>query len=405
MGFWDRLRGRPTRDDYAQMIIKAMRKKGEDRPIRYEPEGFKLRIGDDSPAISWLANGYDAYLQAPRSRRRAILQRYALGPTPSLADVPLAEILPRLLPRIRDRFFYTALPLRLQIEGISAPRSGLYRPVAEHLALGLVQDLPEHIVEVPEDVFATWNISFEEALHIARENLRALSAEPFERVHHGVYLSPWRDNHDAARLILTDTLRRLLVRGDPVVMVAHRDALIVTGTDDIQGLDVLAALTESYMEDNRAITTIPVCLLDDDTWAPFIPEQGHPLHARFAALRIATLTSEYERQKHLLDALHKEQGNPIFVASHKTRIRDDDDEMRSYCAWTRGVSTLLPHADDLVLVDPDAPEDTRTLLCPWSRATELLGDRMIPVDLYPPRYRVDTFPTDAELAALRKDAS
>lgn len=402
MGFWDRLWGRPTRDDFAQMVIKVMRARGEARPIRYDAEGFKLRIGEEPSAVAWLANGYEEYLRSPRRRRRDVLRRYAVGPMAEAESDRLEDILPRLLPRVRDRFFYTAMPLRLELEGIPSPRGGLFRPIAEHLALGLVQDLPEHIIEVPADVFDRWGIPFEEALEIARENLRGLSAEPFERVRPGVYVSPWRDNHDAARLILTEPLRRLMVRGDPVVMVANRDTLIVTGTDDIAGLEAMAVMTETLLDEPRAITGIPVCLLDDDAWAPFVPEPDHPLCTRFAALRVATLAGEYGRQKQLLDALHEKRGEDVFVASYQGRIAEDGSEVMSFCAWTREVTTLLPRTDRILFVDPEAPEEKRVVPATWEQAEALVGELMKPVETYPPRYRVEAFPTEEQLATLRE---
>ena len=401
MGFWDRLRGRPTRDDFAQMVIKAMRQRGEARPIHYDPAGFKLRIGDEPAAVAWLANGHDDYLRAPRAKRADILRRYALGPLPAASD-RLEDILPRLLPRVRDRFFYTAMDLRLELEGMPA-RSGVFRPIAEHLALGLVQDLPDHIIEIPADGFEKWGMTFEEALAIARRNLEPLSAAPFDRVRPGVYVSPWRDNHDTARLLLTDALRRLLVRGDPVVMVAHRDTLIVTGTDDVQGLTAMAMMTESLLEEPRAISGIPVCLLDDDTWAPFVPEPDHPLFARFAALRVGTLATEYGRQKQLLEALHDKRGEDLFVATYEGRMSENEREVLSYCAWTRDVVTLLPHTDRILFVDLGGPQDRRAVPAAWHRAAEVVGDLLHPVDIYPPRYRVAGFPNPEQLDALRKD--
>ncbi|HSN97068.1 MAG TPA: hypothetical protein VLS89_02185 [Candidatus Nanopelagicales bacterium] len=400
MGFWDRLRGKPTRDDFAQMVIRTMRDRGEDRPIQYDPEGFKLRIGGEPAAVAWLANGYDEYLRAPRRRRSDVLRRYAIGPAPIGDSERLEDILPRLLPRVRDRFFYTAMPLRLSLEGVPSPQGYLFEPIAEHLALGLVQDLPDHIIEVPADVFARWGIPFEEALEIARDNLETLSTDPFDKIRPGVYLSPWRDNHDAARIVLTDPLRRLLVRGDPVIMVANRDTLIITGTDDIAGLEAMAVVTEAILEEPRAITGIPVCLLDDDTWAPFIPEPDHPLHTRFAALRVATLASEYGRQKQLLDALHEKQGADLFVPTYQAHTTEEGDVL-TFCAWTRGITSLLPHADRIGFVDPDAPEGHQVVPATWERAVDIVGDLMTPVDTYPPRFRVQAFPTEEQLAALR----
>jgi hypothetical protein len=185
-------------------------------------------------------------------------------------------------------------------------------------------------------------------------------------------------------------------------MVPHRDTLLVTGTDDVPGLDAMAAMTEALLDEPRAITGIPVCLLDDDEWAPFVPEPDHPLHARYAALRVGTLAGEYGRQKHLLERLHERRGEDVFVASYEGRMSEDGSEVVSFCTWTRDLISLLPRADRILFVDLDEPEDRRVVPASWDRVAALVGELMEAVEIYPPRIRVERFPTAEQLAALRE---
>src|SRR5690606_25249965 len=249
--------------------------------------------------------------------------------------------------------------------------------------------------EMPAERFAEIGIDLETAFAIAHDNLDRLSEDDFLTLSPGLYLSPWRDNHDASRLVLTERLRRLRVRGLPVVMTPNRDHLLVAGSDDPPALEAMAAITRDLMQEPRFDTSIPLCLVDD-VYAPFVPERGHPLHAVYAELRVMQLADEYAQQKLLLERQHERDGIDLFVASF-TGL-DGDDTAFSYCVWTKDVATLLPRAERIALFDP---EQGAPVVAPWEVVAEIAGDLMQPVARYPPRYRVETFPDAAALSAVR----
>lgn len=405
MAFWHRWIGRPDRDVFARMLVDSVRRSGPSLPIAYDPESFKLELGEGAGRqLYFLANAYREFCDASASRRGAVLARWTrmiqrTDETPSSWD----ELRPNLLPRLRDRAHYALVPLRLRLQGMDPPEYAA-RPVAEHLALGLVHDLPESVAELPASQFADWGVPLDEAYAVARQNLERLSREPFERIARGVFASPWHDSHDASRLVLADVVRRLGVRGTPVAMVPSRDALLVTGADDVEGLGVLASVTEKLLEQPRPLSGIPVWL-DDDGWRPFLPDDEHPHAQAFARLRVGSILRDYAEQKSLLDTLHERDGIDLFVASYTAVQHRHTGRVASFCAWTRGVDALLPRTDDVVLTDPDETDEARRFLrVPWTELTAVAGAKMEALDLYPPRWRVTRFPDAAELEALRRHA-
>jgi len=77
----------------------------------------------------------------------------------------------------------------------------------------------------------------------------------------------------------------------------------------------------------------------------------------------------------------------------------------SRCVWTAGAGSLLPETDLIGLVDVSRPEGQQ-LLGWFERATlrERWGKLLEPTDFYPIRYQVESFPSEAEIEAIRAAA-
>src|SRR5262249_48561791 len=131
-----------------------------------------------------------------------------------------------------------------------------HRVVADHLIVSLVYNLPEVMVQVQQQNLSDWGRSLEETLDVACKNLRQLSHDRWDNPCPGVWVSPWRDNHDASRLILTDLVQACVVKGHHVAMVPNRDTLIVTGSEDEAGLADMAMLADKALGQDRPITCL-----------------------------------------------------------------------------------------------------------------------------------------------------
>lgn len=396
MGILRRLIGKPDRNDFAQIVMDALRQAGETRPIEFDPEDFKLKIDGDKFQF-WLGNAYQEYCASPRRFRKLVLERYLQIPAGQGLEIPstFEEALPHLLPRVRTRSYYGLNQLRF---GLEKPQSltFAYHPLGDHLAVGVVYDQPESIAEPPPDTFTSWHKAFEEVLEAARENLWKMSRGKFETVIGGVYLSPWRDNHDASRLFLHELLWQLDVCGDYVAAVPNRDTLIVTGSEDPTGLAAMAALIDRAKDGSRLISAIPV-VLQGRTWATFQPAPDHPEYFRFNELRIREQLNDYTEQKRLLEAWHRKTGEDVFVANYVGIQKKETGAYSSYCTWAEGIPTLLPQADEVVFV-----RSGKTIAgkASWNQVYAVLKDSMTLLDYEPKRFRVDTFPTQEQFDVI-----
>jgi hypothetical protein len=157
--------------------------------------------------------------------------------------------------------------------------------------------MPNSMSQIQGHHLTTWGVGFEEAMRVALDNLRQISGPDLEPIAPGVWRSPWRDNYDASRLLLTDLIESHGVEGDPVLMVPNRDTLLLTGSDDVAGLAVMAAAAGEATEHPRPIHAIPV-RLEFGSWSPFLPPEGHPSHQDFKRIWVLDVVTPRRSPRH-----------------------------------------------------------------------------------------------------------
>lgn len=401
--FFGKSPSNPSKKDFAQLMADAIRAAGEKASIRYDAEEFRLEADrEGNPQLLNLNNLYAEYCSAAREQREHVLKRFARSWFAVHQEVPeeFADVHPDLLPSVRNRSYYELTSLQLRVRGMPTP-DWPYQPVAGHLAVSLVYDLPDSIMAIQQDRLDGWKVTFEEALEAAKANLAGISGGQFESPAPGVWQSPWKDNHDPARLVLLDLIREQRVKGDPVALIPNRDTLLLTGADDAEGLANLVALAKKAKDHPRPYTTAPV-RLDGDTWLPFLPPAGHPQRAAFQMLHGEAFGQDYAEQAELLNALHEQTDEDIFVATYSGLQDKGTGAVVSYCVWSEGVDALLPRTDQIFFFRPRGENDGQVVArCDWERVQQVCGDLLEKVDMYPERYRVrGTFPSEKQLREL-----
>lgn len=412
MGFLDRFFGGvPDQKAFAGLVIDHMKKSGETRPITFEPQRFQLVVGEPGGALNilFLGNAYEEFKALPKGDRNRVLQRYAPTEYSNVDAFDDKETAKRsLLPRIRDRLYATTLGLRTRQQfgdRMKDPESLPvlpHRPVADVLAASLCIDLPTTVMDCLDQNYGRWKSSLDELWPIALENLRAISRQPFKPVAPGVFVSPFSDSHDPARLLLPELFAALPLKGAPVAGVPNRNTLIVTGADDGAGLNEFVTLMKMGLKDPRPVSSMPL-VLTASGWAPFEAVPPGEVGKALAILAAQSRAELHDGQKEVLEPEHERSGRDVFVASYKV-VMTEAGEILSYAAWTKGVATLLPKTTDVmfvVLSDAD-PENPEVLRVPWVDTVRVVGHRMKQEPgMWPERFLVESFPDEAELDSLR----
>lgn len=393
----------PDRDTFARLIIASIRKAGEKKQIRYDPEAFTLKADGSNISQASMGNVYGEYCRSSPEARARIVRNFVRSWFAPLKGIPddFEDAQHDILPSIRARSFIEINLIKLRSQGIK-DADWAYAPVGQHLALSLVYDLPESIMSIQKQHLDDWGVSFDDALQRAATNLMDISGHLFDQPAPGVWRSPWHDNHDSARLILLPLLLAHEVTGDHVAMVPNRDTLLLTGADDVEGLVALAALAEEAYDHPRAISGMAVRLVGD-TLEPFLPPEDHPAYPAFRRLWVHTWAGDYDSQKKALEAKFEEEEEDVFVASCTVAEKKDGGELFTYSVWSEGVDTLLPMTGRVFFYRPgeDEEEKGKVLgMAEWNRVAEVVGDLLVEEDYYPPRFRAREFPSDEMLAEL-----
>jgi hypothetical protein len=400
MGILDRLLQRPPgRNAFAKMLLKRIRKSGDQRPIEYDAEKFQFRRTNSQ--VSFLGNIYQEYLRSDRGDREQLIRNFLAmwytteRPVPEDFDLVKAD----LLPALRARSF---LEIDVPLAGENDKFQPMYETIGEHLALSLAYDLPTSMMMVSEDILEKWGVTFYEAMEIAKRNL---SEKPLQCAQIGpLYALANSDGYDATRMVLLDFVRQLKTSGDPVAMVPNRERLYITGADDSDGLKAMLHFVGDDVKHERFISGIAF-RLEGNEWQPWLPPVENPHYQRFHELALQTIGEMYAQQATLLNRRHAKTGEDVFVATFSA-VRDKaTSDVRSYAMWAEGVDALLPKADDIILARPREDGISIVARCDWATLQRLTGDLMELQETYPQRWRVRQFPPPDVLQQLEQHAT
>ncbi|QXI26188.1 DUF1444 family protein [Pseudomonas vanderleydeniana] len=389
-----------TEEGFVRQFIQAVRQAGYHDTLEYVPEEFRLLHGNGG--YFNLHNAFRDYQRADKPKRTAVLNGYVatLLSTKDKAPQTFEQVRPTLRPVIRNLGMLDEVRLHhVRSEGWGAPYTVTQRPLGKDCVMLLAVDSPESTATLTKGPEEGWGVTLDEALAIAVQNLRETTPEAFEEIIPGLYLGRWGDGYDISRVLLPDVLQRAPIKGRPVFMIPSNDVLMVTGDKDEPGIGQMVEVAFKAMENGRAVSS-QIYTYQDQHIVPF-QAQDEALKARLATLEHLLLQGTYHTQKELLDKIHEEQQQDVFVASYMLYQQSENDGRTfSMCSWTQGVDSLLPKTDRVVLVEPQADGGARTQVFEWNELAPHVGALLTPADVYPPRYRTAGFPGSEQLKAL-----
>lgn len=405
------------RERFVQALFKELKRAGGTEILRYDPEEFilVLKLEKEDEVRMNLHNAWDEFKTAPTTQKHQVLERWArllrsMGDSLSYNFTP-EEALSMLLPRVLERTFYEHQKLRAKLDQTSEQEPDRYmfnfpyKVIARHLSAGLVLDMPDQIVILPEAHVKEWGISLEEAFERGTDNLRKISGESMRKIGSGIYVSPWQDNHDAARLLLLEKIKEECeVEGELLAFIPNRDHLIITGAAESSGLTNALNIVEKISAAPRSMYFVPL-VLRNDQWELYSLPAFHPEFTRFEQLATDTLLAIYGENKELLDQLKQVNEQDLYIARFNAVQNTDSGKISTYSVWSDGVEALLPRTDFIGFArystDPDDDEVTSLGLAPFEQVTALLGEETIRTDgRYPERFHVKRFPTTEEMQSL-----
>lgn len=390
----------PTRQEFANQIIEGLARAGERRVLRFREESFSLVYEGNSTGEINLKNMYAEHCSTEPALRNDHLKRVLLALIQANYQLPeeFEDARPDLRPKIWTRATFAQMKLASQIQGNQSLELPLV-PIGEHLLLGLVFDLPASMRSIIADNLRDWDVSLYEAIEAAKHNLME-PGFPLALLGDRLYVSAAGDHYEACRILAVDLIRRLKLDGDPIVMIPNRDTLFITGSEDAEGLDMMATLTAKVMEEPRPMMSTALRLVDDE-WTDWLPPIEHPAYPKFKDLKVQCLLGIYDVQKDQLTQLHQAQGIDVFIAS-QFAVRSPDGRVWTCCVWAESIESWLPESDYIMFFWNEQSEKARVT---WDQAMQIVGSLMEEIeDLYPRRFRVYSFPDESRLNQLKANS-
>ncbi len=403
MGYLGRLLDRFAYSRFAARLLRAIRDSSEaDDEFQFDPAEQRItRIRDGEPVgVMNLGNIYGNYRQLPFSHRgefiRACVRSLALAHRRELPD-DFESASHDLRPRIWPRAAVEQERLRGRIGDQGSSLADLpHEPIGEHLLACLAYDWPESVQSITAENLEDWGVSVYEAMEVARRNLEETTTS-YGKIGENLYCFNSGDTYDASRLILVDRIASFELAGRPVAMAPTRDHLLITGSEDEEGLSMMAELAAQVQGGPYSLGA-GALILEEGEWIDWMPPPHSAAYPRFKRMAVQWLGSLHAEQKRLLEAARSpDDEDAPFVATFSA-VEKPSGEVISYCVWGEDVDSLLPVTDRIVIMKHG--NDRPAAIADWHQIAPLVGDLLEPTDHYPPRFRARRIPDNPTLDAI-----
>lgn len=220
---------------------------------------LKVTTADGRESTSFLDNAYDTYKLDPKSKQE-VIQNFVASGIDTFESLGKSEALDRklIVPVVKDRPWLEETRQALVARGATKLPEHVHEDLNAELIILYAEDSPKNIRYVgPKDL---------EDAHIERKELRTLACENLKRLlpkierqgANGLFMITAGGDYEASLLLLdsiwSDIKRE--VRGDVVVAIPSRDLLIVTGSEDSQGIEKMKQIVQkSYAQGSYRLTT------------------------------------------------------------------------------------------------------------------------------------------------------
>ncbi len=395
-----------TAPDARQAFTELVATEAAQHPLvaRVEPafdEEFTLRLHNAEGDSAWTLHLSNLFLEtrecSPEERRERV-RSVLRGLDDGKADLSWEQVKDSLVPLVRLRSFASNAPVQL-----------LSRPFLPFVPMFVGIDRRETIMVAHENHLRDWQQNLDDVFTLALANLQAHlvedEVEPYDpTAPYPIWHVAREDSYESSRLALPGYLAafRDRVEGNPIAIIPHRSALIITGDARPEAVERLAQIAEAeFAASPRALSPAVYTLGPDAGVEPLRVPDDHPLCARLGRGQRILAANCYAEQKQVLDADFAREEQDIFVATLGCLEKPEGGQLTTWASMARDVDALLPEADVVALSWTDGGE-TQHVTVPWQALRTHAPECLERDERYdPPRWRVRGWPSDETLEILR----
>jgi uncharacterized protein YtpQ (UPF0354 family) len=230
--------------DFADALGKA---KPELKVVSVGDLELKVTFADGHSSTSFLDNAYDMYKQDPKTKA-AVIQRFIASAVETTDGVPKKVDRARIVPVIKDRPWLEETRKGLASRGTKEAEIPKYvfEDFSPDLIIVYAEDSPKNMRYLCPKNLEEAKISRTGLRSLAIENLKRLLPNIECRGGKGLYMITAGGDYDAS-VLLFDSIwsgKQMEVKGDFVVAVPTRDLLLVTGSEDLDGIEKVKSMVE-----------------------------------------------------------------------------------------------------------------------------------------------------------------
>ncbi|HEY1174120.1 MAG TPA: DUF1444 family protein [Verrucomicrobiae bacterium] len=252
-GFWKNFRGmfggaKPllTPEEFTDKYVETLREAASELKVEILKD-LELKItmpnGKDSTAL--LYNAYEIYQRAPKELEE-IISRYIVSSMDTFGGMDNEVDRQRIVPIIKDRAWLEETQKAMRDRGSEKPFEQVFEDFSPDLVIVYAEDLPRNIRYLTPGNLKELNLDLKELRALACENLRQIIPSIECKGAEGLYMITAGGDYEAS-LLAVDKIwasGQFEVKGDIVVAVPTRDLLLVTGSENAEGIKKLRTIAE-----------------------------------------------------------------------------------------------------------------------------------------------------------------
>jgi len=258
---------------------------------------------------------------------------------------------------------------------------------------GLSQRIRVGELVMPSAWLKLWDQTADDVLDLALDHLRQRSEGTFERLPSGAYRSPWRDGHDAARLLLPEVWQGLFKDQHPFLGIPSADTLLAV--PQILLPKLMDEVGRCLQSGAKPLQLAVIERIGDQLMTARL-QDPHPMSAPQKELKHMDLIEALRQQEQDLDPA-------LGLAAPVSMVKTNQGKPLTMAQWNEGTPVLLPETDLIAFTDRKGEPLGIFARQTLPRIHEIKGEG---VAIWGPRrVRFEGFPTAEQLARLERFAT
>ncbi len=389
----------PTRDRFAKAFLAQLAKGGIAVEC-YDPDAFSVRT---KPSGLYNLHNFHAEfcslgVLGRLSYLKKLISSGALKHNDTSTD--WAEASKYILPTVKHKTIPHAMTLQIELDsGKHAQVFTNIAPLGSSLYQLLCFDYPHQMAFSPfYDSTQEHKVSRETAVKQSLDNLWDRSKENWKTTPDGLWVSPWQDNQDSARLALPGLIRQLRVQGRHIALTVNRDYLMVTGTENHAGIQTMLAFAQTQLKELPRSSQNPILLLtENDAWTDYAPSVGDPSFDLLAGWNHIAASLIYFDLHDLVERVLKHRGEDTTVQPLMIAGEEGNPRQVPMALWMDNAAGLLPKAPIVTFGMSGKPIGCAS----WDAVMEHAAGCLEKVpDISPDYWRIIAFPSGEVLAKM-----